>query len=81
MEYPTQDQAHAAQQVDRFLTFMARSTLANPSVNKCIADKLKEAVDDLSEEYSTEIDTQFEIEFLNNTIKFLTNYDTKEENT
>ena len=81
MEYPTQDQAHAAQQVDRILTFMARSTLSNPSVNKCIAKKLEEAVDDLSEEYSTEIDTQFEIEFLNNTIKFLTNYDTKEENT
>ena len=72
MEYPTQDQAHAAQQVDRILTFMTRSTLANPAINRCVAKKLEEAVDDLSEEYSTEIDTQFEIDFLNNTIKFLT---------
>lgn len=81
MEYPTIDQAHAAQQVDRILTFMARSTLANPAINICVAKKLEEVINDLSEEYSTEIDTQFEIEFLNNAIKFLTNYDTKEENT
>ena len=72
MEYPTQDQAHAAQQVDRILTFMARSTLGNSSINRCVAKKLEEAVNDLSDEYSTEIDTQYEIEFLYNTIKFLT---------
>lgn len=77
MEYPTQDQAHAAQQVDRILTFIARSALANSSVNRCVAKKLEEAVDDLSEEYITEIDTQYEIQFLKNVIVFLSDIDSK----